>query len=92
MIIEGVEEDAFLASRRASSCPLKGMFLDVERLFLHLVEHVLDMKEAKKVDIKSEESVFILGPSSNEEGAMTVLPSHILCIYLAFYFLLFIVQ
>ena len=50
MIIEGVEEDAFLAPRRASSCPLKGMF----------VEHVLDVKEAKKVDIKSEESVLFL--------------------------------
>jgi hypothetical protein len=34
MIIEGAEEDAFLASRRASSCPLKGMFLDVERPLL----------------------------------------------------------
>ena len=34
MIIEGVEEDAFLASRRASFCPLKGMFLDVERPLL----------------------------------------------------------
>jgi hypothetical protein len=34
MIIEGVEEDTFLASRRASSCPLKGMFLDAERPLL----------------------------------------------------------
>ena len=34
MIIEGVEEDAFLVSRRVSSCLLKGMFLDVERPLL----------------------------------------------------------
>jgi hypothetical protein len=34
MIINSFEKDAFLASRRASSCPLKGMFLDVERPLL----------------------------------------------------------
>ena len=56
------------------------------------MEHVLDMKEAKKVDIKSEESVLSLALPRIKEGAMTVLPSHVLCIYLAFYFLLFIVQ
>jgi len=34
VIINSFVEEALLASRRASSCPLKGMFLDVERPLL----------------------------------------------------------
>jgi hypothetical protein len=48
MIIEGVEEDAFLASRRASSCPLKGMFLDVERpLLAHCGACIVSVRDEK---------------------------------------------
>ena len=60
MIIEGVEEDAFLASRRASSCPLKGMFLDVERPLLAPCGACIVSVRGEKSCIKSEESVLFL--------------------------------